>query len=260
MLKMKTISILAIAGLVLALAPAAQAGTIFEADFQGAVDQAASSVTLVNLNAGTQTGIWSGIPDSSLLGSDGSNRGALIEQDGVNLTATFSPAGALATGVTVSYDATVRRGISNGTGRTAVMKGIASDGKVLFVLGLQSELPVVGRRLIAYSEDFAPAPGVNTVPAYISLGVEDEFTQGTSVYNDAIMETIRLELTTTSFDVYINNVLAANGDDIPYFAAAGDINRLNFQSDNAGGAWYDNLSVVSPPAPASTPGTLIYGK
>jgi hypothetical protein len=237
------------------------ATTIFAADFQDAVDQSAGSFTLANLNAGTETGIWSGTEfDNSLLDTDGSNRGALFEQDGVNLTATFSDAGVLADGVTVSYDATLTRGITNGTGRTAVMKGIASDGKVLFVLGLQADLPVVGKRLIAYSADFTPASGTtHTIPPYISLG--DEFTQGTSDYNDAIMETIRLELTTNSFDVYINGDLASAAGGIDYFSgatAAGDIDQLNFQTDNKGGAWYDNFDVQQIPEP-STAGLAALG-
>jgi opacity protein-like surface antigen len=263
MLKMKTISILAIAGLVLALAPAAQADTIFAADFQGAVDQGAGAVTLGNLNAGTQTGSWSGTPDTSIVNTDptpGTNRGLAIEQDGVNLTATFDAAGVLATNVTVSYDATVIR-VHNG-GRTAVMKGIASDGKVLFALGIvgNNQTTHTGS-LVSYDTDITPDTTLSNNPAATTIGAITLFDQAGTVYNDGLMETIRLELTTTSFDVYINGALAAGGNDIPYFSgatAAGNIDKLNFQSDGNGGAWYDNLSVVSPPAPPAPPGTVIF--
>jgi hypothetical protein len=233
--------------------------TIFAADFQGAVDQGAGNVTLTNLNNGTQTGSWSGTTDTSLVGTDptpGTNRGALIEQDGVDLTATFSAAGVLADGVTVSYDATGRRLIGLANGRNAVMRGIAGDGTVLFALGIQGSSS--GTSLLSYATDFTPDTDGTNNPTTTTIGATGLFTQGNDTYNDAIMETIRLELTTNSFDVYINNVLATNGDDIPYFiggTAAGDIDRLNFQSDHAGGAWYDNFDVQQIPEPV----TVTYG-
>lgn len=235
----------------------ANAVTIFAADFQGtAVDQGAGNVTTTNLNNGTQTGSWSGTTDTSLLGTDptpGTNRGAVIEQDGVDLTATFSAAGVLADGVTVSYDATGRRLIGNTTGRTAVMRGIAGDGTVLFALGIQGSSS--GTSLLSYATDFTPNSSGTDNPTTTTIGATGLFTQGNGTYNDGIMETIRLELTTNSFDVYINNVLATNGDDIAYFsggAAAGDIDQLKFQSDYNGGAWYDNFDVQQIPEPSSS--------
>jgi hypothetical protein len=168
-------------------------------------------------------------------------------------------AGVLADGVTVSYDATVIR--VHNSGRTAVMKGIASNGTVLFALGIEGNDQTLSTgRLVSYATDFTPNITSGISPAATPLGASALFVKGTTDYNDGLMETIRLELTTTSFDVYINGALASAVGGIDYFAAAGDINRLNFQSDNAGGAWYDNLYVVSPPAPASTPGTVVYGR
>jgi hypothetical protein len=224
-------------------------GTIFEADFQSAVDGAVTA--LADLDAGTQTGSWSGTQfANSLLDSDGTNRGALFEQDGVNLTADFSDAGVLATGVTVSFDAGLTRSKNSPNSRASVIKGIASDGTVLFALGIDgdAQLPDMGR-LVYYATDFTPQTLQNNTPAKTTIGASDLFTKGTTTYDDTIMETIRLELTTTSFDVYINDVLATNGDDIAYFsggAAAGNIAKLNFQSDYNGGAWYDNLSAAAP--------------
>ena len=236
----------------------ANADTIFAADFQGAVDQGAGNVTLANLDAGTQTGSWGGTTDTSILDTDptpGTNRGLAIEQDGVNLTATFSAGGVLATGVTVSYDATVIRVKNSPNSRNSVMKGIASDGTVLFALGIEGNNQTLSTgSLVSYATDFAPGTAANNNPATTQLGADDLFAKAGTVYDDALMQTIRLELTTTSFDVYINNVLASPVGGIDYFAggtAAGDIDRLNFQSDYNGGAWYDNFDVQQIPEPSA---------
>ena len=229
-----------------------EATTLFAADFQGtAVDQGnqvGTSVTETNLENGTQTGGWTLADDGvSRMVSDGADRGALFEKTGMNITADFDAAGALATGVTISYDTAVRRTAKDpDPPRTPMIKGLASDDTVLFVLGLQGDGDVGDSgylRLVYFDADFtgdvdgANNPGINYVGTAGAIAKQD------SSYDAGDMSQIKLELSATSFDILIDGTLALNGDDVPYLNAATDINRLNFQADYDGGAWYDNFNV-----------------
>ncbi|MDF7809097.1 alkaline phosphatase D family protein [Pontiellaceae bacterium B12219] len=221
----------------------AHAATLFSADFQGAAD---GSATLGNLNSGTQTGTWAGSSiGTSTLDTADSNRGLLFGRDGLDVTANFSSAGSLASGVTITYDLGLRR-TGNPT-RTMMMKGIDSGGNVLFVLGLQGHDFSAGigyERLVVFSEDFTGSPTGGGGGTITYLGAKGTFTKGTDAYNESIMHEVSLVLSESSFDVYVDGSLIENGNDIAYFSGAGtDIQALNFQADIAGGAWYDNFDV-----------------
>ncbi|MDF7800146.1 alkaline phosphatase D family protein [Pontiellaceae bacterium B1224] len=221
----------------------AHATALFSADFQGGAD---GSATVGNLNSGTQIGTWAGSSiGTSTLDTAGSNRGVLFGRDGLDVTANFSSVGSLTAGVTITYDLGLRR--TGDPTRTMMMKGIDSDGNVLFVLGLQGHdrsIDVGYGRLVVFSEDFTGSPTGGGGGTITYLGTKGTFSKGTDAYNESIMHEVSLVLSASSFDVYVDGSLVENGNDIAYFSGAGtDIQALNFQADIAGGAWYDNFEV-----------------
>jgi hypothetical protein len=244
---------LAAAGLVLALAPAAQAATIFAADFQGTGVVAQDPITKAVIDFGTQNGDWTigSAPGQSRLDADGTNFGALFDNDGLDITAEFSAAGTLASGVTISYKTMVRR--TGDPAKTSMIKGLASDDTVLFVLGLQGFNGTGnGEEQLAYfSADFTGDTDGTNNPTINYVGTAGDFGNDNSAYSADKMEDITLELSATSFDILIGGVLASGGDDVSYLSAATDIDRLVFQSDADGGAWYDNFDVQAVPEPST---------
>ncbi|MDF7800145.1 hypothetical protein P4C99_11770 [Pontiellaceae bacterium B1224] len=209
-----------------------------------------AAITLENLNSVTQTGNWTGssVGESTLVVDDATgNRGALFGRDGLDLTANFTSAGSLASGVTITYDLGLRR--TDSTARTMMMKGIDSGGNVLFVLGLQGDDGSSSdghERLVVFSEDFTGSPTGGGGGTITYLGTIGTFVKGTNAYDEDIMHTVKLVLSASNFDVLVDGSLVANGNDIPYFSGAGtDIQALNFQTDIAGGAWYDNFEVIA---------------
>ncbi|MDF7809096.1 hypothetical protein P4E94_16745 [Pontiellaceae bacterium B12219] len=209
-----------------------------------------AAFTLVNINSVTQTGTWTGssVGESTLVTDDATgNRGALFGRDGLDLTANFSSAGSLASGVTITYDLGLRRTAT--PARTMMMKGVDTGGNVLFVLGLQGDDGSSSdghERLVVFSEDFTGSPTGGGGGTITYLGTIGTFAKGTNVYDEDIMHTVSLVLSASSFDVLVDGALVENGNDIPYLSGAGtDIQALNFQTDIAGGAWYDNFEVTT---------------
>jgi hypothetical protein len=253
----------AIAGLVLALVPAAQAGIVFTADFEGSAEASADAA---NLNLGSTGATWTvnDLQEANVTNDDVTNSAnQIFNPDNGTYDFDINFTSTPLVGSEFSYDAYQQRSNGNVPGKRAnFITGYDSDGDEVFQVILAD-----GPAATSTTPERSRYSYVNSAGTLVTV-TDGLYTSGGGAYEDGHFASFRLEFNATDYEIFIGNVsILANAE---YRNAVGtgtgEINGLatiKFDTDwrgitglldgDARGAFYDNLSLDGgPPPPAGT--------
>jgi hypothetical protein len=260
----KMITLLAVVGMVLALAPvSSDAANIFTADFEGSSEASADAA---NLNLGTVGATWTvnDLQEANVTNDDVTNSAnQIFNPDNGTYDFDINFTSTPLVGSEFSYDAYQQRSNGNVPGKRAnFITGYDSDGDEVFQVILAD-----GAAATSVTPERSRYSYVNSAGTLVTV-TDGLYTSGGGAYEDGHFASFRLEFNATDYEIFIGNVsILANAE---YRNAVGtgpgEINGLatiRFDTDYRGitglldgdarGAFYDNLSLEGvPPPPAGT--------
>lgn len=253
----------------LALTSGARGATVFDADFNSATpgQGADAATTIALLNSGTAVGSWSNIANGNF-GSEGpristnglGENGAIPGIGLYERAAVFTSDALLADGVSVSMDVATIHGHNDDTNnRNNYIVGLDSIGQEVFFILVEG---VNNANKLTYH-----VAGENDDNNAVFIGGIGRDGSEAS-YAPNVMTNFRLELSSSSFDIFFDGALAATIGSVAYRTnGVSNLAEIRF-SGNQGRSnfWLDNVLVESEtgggngggeiPAPAALPAGL----